>query len=104
MFSFTVPELASFYEQVIVNVASKLEISNAIWKSRGELEIEIRNKDQDIFKLLSNFLDAYQKWYDFSYNETGQGKEIAAGKNEQFIELLDNRDKTRNVLLKQLES
>jgi len=102
MFSFTASALASFYEQIIVNVASKLEISDAIWKSRGELEIEIRNKNESISKLLSDFLDAYQKWYDFSYDETGQGNDIAAGANEQFIELTDSRDKTRNLLLEQL--
>lgn len=86
-----------------MNVVTKLNISDAIWKSRGELEIEIKQKDENIKNLLNAFFTAYQKWYDFSYDENGKVKEIQGGETEQYMELMSGSDQTRKNLLSELE-
>ena len=41
MFGFSKEELASFYHQVVSNVAQRIGIENSEWKSIGELGVEI---------------------------------------------------------------
>ena len=105
MFGFSKEELASFYHQVVTNVAQRIGITNFEWKSIGELDIEISKLNNEIHGLLCKFFKDYQAWYDYSY-ENGIGKifDFNNGSGAQYIELSSIRDTTRNELLEQLNS
>ncbi len=100
---FNKAELAGFYEQVFVNVAARLNIEDAEWKSRGELEIEIRNSHEEIHALLKQFILIYQAWYDFSFVD-GVGKKLEGGESEQYSVLSQARDESRKALLEALSN
>ena len=103
MFGFSKEELASFYHQVVSNVAQRIGIENSEWKSIGELGVEISKLNNEIYDSLCKFFKAYQAWYDYSY-ENGVGKDFDFnnGSGAQYIELSNSRDATRNELLRQL--
>ena len=104
MFEFSKQDLASFYQQIVVNTAQTLGIKDAEWKSIGELGVELSKLNIQIYSLLVEFFKDYQTWYDYSYDENGVGKsfDYAGESGARYIELSDKRDSTRNKLLQLL--
>ncbi|MDF0378407.1 hypothetical protein [Methylophilus sp. YYY-1] len=106
MFEFTKHDLASFYQYVVVNVAQRLGIKEAEWKSIGELGIEISKSNSDIYEILVQFFKDYQAWYDYSYDEKGVGKsfDFTNDSGTRYIDLSNKRDETRSLLLQKLNA
>lgn len=106
MFEFTKQDLASFYQFVVINVAQRLGIKDADWKSIGELGMEISKSNTEIYDLLVKFFEDYLAWYDYSYDENGIGKsfDLSYDSGSRYIELSNTRDATRNSLLQKLNA
>lgn len=106
MFEFTKQDLASFYQFVVINVAQRLGIKDAEWKSIGELDMEISKSNNEIYNLLVKFFKEYQAWYDYSYDENGAGKsfDLTNDSGSLYIELSNARDTTRSDLLQKLNA
>jgi hypothetical protein len=106
MFEFTKHDLASFYQYVVVNVAQRLGIKEAEWKSIGELGVEISKFNINTHEILVQFFKDYQAWYDYSYDENGVGKsfDFTNDSGTKYIDLSNKRDESRNLLLQKLNA
>lgn len=106
MFEFTKQDLANFYQFVVINVAQRVGIKDAEWKSIGELGMEISKSNTEVYDLLVKFFKDYQSWYDYSYDSSGVGKsfDLTNDSGSRYIELSNTRDTTRNALLQKLNA
>ncbi|HAS6026980.1 TPA: hypothetical protein I7232_11590 [Vibrio vulnificus] len=98
MFSFTKADLEEFISQVISYTAKYIKIADVEFKSRVELLTEIQHKDSYAMQLLDAFIKAYREWYEYNFDEHGNG--IADLPDKQKVsDLMQNRDTTRQNLL-----
>ena len=106
MFDFTKQDLASFYQFVVINVAQRLGIKDAEWKSIGELGMEISKSSPETYNLLAQFFQAYQGWYAYSFDENGKGKSFdeTNESGSRYFDLSKARDETRKNLLQKINA
>jgi hypothetical protein len=99
--SFNKADLGNFYHFVFVNVARIINVVDAEWKSIGELKQEINDNNSNIYSLLTSFLTAYQAWYDYSYDASGNLIDPSLLPNLSTI--VNKRDSTRKQLIDELD-
>jgi len=97
-------ELAAYYLQIIQLVATKVGIENVEWKGVAELTPEIGSQNPSVFQALTEFVEAYNEWYDLHerIEQSGKAKDTDHHLLEELVGLIAKRNKTRKALIHQL--
>jgi hypothetical protein len=91
----------------IKEVAKHIEINCENFNNYFEIYEAIKKKDKELFIPLSNFLNAYynyQTFYEGVEEKEFKGIEISVEDNQELQDLISNRNKTREVLIKSLQN
>ena len=83
------------------NVAQKLGVKEADFKSSPELVEEVRQKDIAAHEKLLAFLESYSKWFEFHKRIEAAGKagQLSEKETEELLSLIKQRDRTRSELV-----
>jgi hypothetical protein len=97
-------EINSFYEFVIRKVAERKNVQDIDFKSAFELQTTIQQVDNNTFTKLSDFLLAYQNWYNVhvQINNAGTSGNLTPQQNQSLMAAIQNRDTTRQALIDSL--
>ena len=98
-------DLHTFYHQVHLNVAKKLEIEDFEWKSAKELADDIQNKNNRVASRLNDLIDAYADWFKTheEIDESGSPGNLSTEQNKKLMGVIGKRDSTRNALIDELK-
>lgn len=103
MFPFTKTDLENFITDIISLTARDIKIQDFEFKSRVELLTEIKSTDPNAMNLLEEFITTYREWYNYNYDEYGNGKANLPDQ-EKVVNLINRRDNTRQKLLDYIRS
>ena len=96
---FTHKILAAFYYECAATVAGEIGITLIEFKSIFELLNEIERADKEAYTKLTNFIEVYNKWYDFT-----AGDEINNTGDPKILEIISQRDVLRSELQSYLKT
>jgi len=100
MEKFTREDLAVFFASCFLNVAKAIGLTEDPFKSQIELMDDIDDNNRIVGGCLRDFLKAYRKWYDYSYDEEGNSKKDYD--KEIYVKYMNARDEKRERLKKSL--
>ncbi len=86
------------------HTARRLRIPDGDWKTIHELREDITQRDPEIARSLSEYIDAYLRWYQWHKSIERAGKQGVLNTDEkrELIQLTEARDKTRSTIAEQV--
>jgi hypothetical protein len=88
------------------HTARRLRIPDADWKTIHEIREDINEHDPDLARSLSEYIDAYVRWYQWHKAIEHAGKQgvLNADEKRELCELTEARDKTRATIAEKVRS
>ena len=92
--------------QAVRNVGSRVGIPNAELYSVDELRDLVKPKNPQVSERLEAFINSYWEWFDFHRrnDKLGKDRNLDGDEQNQLLELIQQRNKTRDQLLLVLPS
>ena len=88
------------------HTAQRLNITEADWKTIHELREDISRCDSETGRLLSEYIDAYLRWYRWhkAIEEAGKQGVLNTDEKRELIEFTEARDRTRSAIVERVRS